>query len=114
MIVEKMRCPDCGSDDYEEWYMDSNVLECQACGGLFPKQLEECECGSNSFILLQNGLYVCDKCHCVYDETGEQIDLICQECGCTMLNFLSENDDECFECVDCGKKYDISTPEVYY
>lgn len=116
MIMDKMICPDCGSNDYDELYYDDEMMECNDCGAIFPKRLEECECGSNRFIPLLNGLFVCKDCSTVYDESGGEIPLMCQECGCMVFEYLGQVGifEECFECVDCKERYDSNYPELYY
>lgn len=114
-MMEKIICPECGSSDYEVNWLNEDYFECEECGATFPIVLEECECGSNFFTLLPNGLYVCDECNNVYDEQGHEIFLFCQECGCMKFDFIGDehNFEAGFRCIDCGSEYDFDDPELY-
>ena len=115
MMLEKTICPNCGSNDYEEFWLNEEMFECCECGEVFEKRLDECTCGSSSFELLHNGFYICNTCQRIYDEKGNEIHLMCHECGSTMFDFLGETNfyEQCFECMDCGKKYECDDPDLY-
>ena len=112
VTLEPIVCPECGSSDIERYSYD---LECRDCFNIFEKRLGECECGSNIFEILIDRNYRCTHCNRVYNREGDEIELKCSQCGSTEFNYLGQIDafEQCFECKDCGKRYDADAPELH-